>query len=573
MLRPFQEKLKNDIYKAWEEGADVVMPVAPTGAGKTVVLSSIISDIGGYNVAIAHRQELVSQISTALARNGLRHKVITNNKTLIRTISAIHMAEFGRSYVDHSSKLAVAGVDTLGRLDASDQIFAQTRHVTIDEGHHVLRDNKWGKVWKKFKSTKGLLPTATPLRADGRGLGAHADGIVNALVLAPTMRDIINMGYLTDYRIYCPPNNLKFDDLKIGAAGDFSPQDRAKRIADSNIVGDVVQHYIKIAKGKLGVTFADNIKSAHTITQAFLAAGIPAQLVTSETPDEIRAAIGRKFQNREILQLVNVDLFGEGYDLPALEVVSFARATASFSLYCQQFGRVLRLFLPKEHAPHWHTYSDSQRKAIIASSTKPNGIVIDHVSNVIRHKGPPDRPVIWTLDRQDKQARSKSDAIPYKVCTKCVQPFERVHKDCPHCGHYEPPKERSSAQQVDGDLTELDPIILSAMRGEIARIDGNFYPPQGLPFPAQVAAKNRHYERQLAQKDLRNSIAWWAGVEQLQGRTETESYRRFYFKFGIDIASAQALGKPDATDLMLRINEQLAKLGIDGTVNHEEFIK
>lgn len=573
MLRPFQMDLERKIYEAWNRGSRNVMMVSPTGSGKTVVLSKIITDESGASIAIAHRQELVSQISIALARNGVRHRIIGNNKTLIRIISALHVMELGANYFNPNAKVAVGGVDTIVKM--KDTWFNQVRLMVCDEGHHNLRENKWGKSAALFPNARGLLPTATPTRADGKGLGRHADGIVDEMILAPNMRDIINMGYLTDYRIFAPPSDLNMAGVSLSATtGDFNAIQVRKAVHGSHITGDIVSHYKRFAAGKLGVTFAVDVESAVGIMQAFRANGVPADVVSAKTPDMQRANAIRRFRNREILQLVNCDLFGEGFDLPAIEVVSFGRPTDSLGLYTQQFGRALRLMIPDNLANTWGTLSDAQRLAHIAASNKPKAIIIDHVGNVMRH-GLPDSPRDWSLDAREKRGGNKSDAIPMRICINeiCVQPYERIHKSCPYCGTVPPIGQRSSPEFVDGDLTELDPAMLAKLRGEITRIDGEFHPPHGLDWAAQMGARKRHVERRDAQRDLRNSIAWWAGLDAHQGRSESESYRRFYFKFGVDVATCQTLGAREAAELRDRINVELARNNIDASVNAELYFK
>jgi DNA repair protein RadD len=566
-LRPFQQKLEADIYDAWNSGARNVMPVAATGSGKTVVLSKLLYDESGASIAIAHRQELVSQISVALARNGVRHRIVGAKKgsTLTRVITMLQVAELGYSFIDPTAKTGVGGVDTVIRM-GDDPWFHQIRLAVQDEGHHVLRENKWGKVAAKFPNARGLFPTATPLRADGRGLGRHTDGLTDALVLAPSMRDIINMGYLTDYRLICPKSDLDLSNVDISATtGDFNNDQVRKAVRASTITGDIVKHYLRFAKGKLGVTFAVDVEEAGKIAAAFNAAGVPAEVVSAKTPDSLRAAILRRFKNREILQLVNVDLFGEGFDLPAIEVVSFGRPTDSFALYSQQFGRALRLFLSDRLGVDWHKFTDEDRRYWIAASEKPKAIILDHVNNIVRHGGPPDKPRLWSLGRREKRS-SKSDAIPLRVCVECLQPYEAVSKRCPYCDHYMPPASRGGPEFVDGDLTELDPETLRMLRGEIARIDGDFHTPYGLDGYAAMGARKRHVERQQGQAAMRNAIAWWAGVESAKGHSESESYRRFYFRFGIDVANAQTLGAREAGELAFKVNTELGKDGIDGTV-------
>lgn len=569
ILRPFQNKLKADCYSAWDAGAVNVMPVAATGSGKTVLLSALLNEESGASIAIAHRQELVSQISVALARNGVRHRVVGAKKgsSLVRIITALQVAELGYSYLDPTAKTGVAGVDTVIRMD-HDPWFTQVRLQVQDEGHHVLVKNKWGRAAAMFPNARGLFPTATPMRADGRGLGRHADGLTDALVLAPTMRDIIKMGYLTDYKIICPPSDFRRENIGISdATGELIKEESRKEVKRAQITGDIVENYLRFARGKLGVTFAVDVEEATKIARTYNAAGVPAEVVTADTPDDLRARILRRFRNREILQLVNVDLFGEGFDLPAIEVVSFGRPTESFALFCQQFGRVLRLFLSDELLANWQNFTDQERLYWIAKSTKPVGIIIDHVGNVLRMVsqgyGLPDSPRIWSLDRREKRAKKNKDIIPLKVCVECLQPYEAIHKECPYCGHYMAPAGRGAPQYVDGDLTELDPAVLAALRGEIARKDGDFYAPQGLEVGAQIAARRNWMARQDGQRNLRSCIAWWAGLEHARGYSESASYRRFYFRFGVDVANAQLLGAREAQELAERINLELEKAGVE----------
>lgn len=570
-LRPFQQKIEADVYAAWNAGAINVMPVAATGSGKTVLLSKIIYDEPGASVAIAHRRELVSQISVALARNGVRHRIVGAKKGshLIRVVSALHVAELGYSYFDPNARCGVGGVDTVIRMSPGEDWFAQVRLMVQDEAHHVLRENKWGKAASYFPNARGLLPTATPRRADRKGLGRRADGIVDALVLAPSMREIINMGYLTDYRVFAPPSAFDRAKIKLSeSTGEFNPESARTEVKRASITGDVVKHYLKIAAGKLGVTFAVDVEAATEIAKAFRGAGVPAEVVSADTPDELRADILRRFKRREILQLVNVDLFGEGFDLPAIEVVSFARPTESFALYAQQFGRALRLMLSEAAAKVHALLGDEGRRQAIAASEKPVAIIIDHVGNVVRH-GLPDAPQTWTLDAGERRSSGKSDAIPMRVCVneECIQPYERVFAACPHCGTVPPIANRSAPEFVDGDLFELDEATLAAYRGEIARIDAPPVFPRGVDGPTAGAIKRRHWERQQSQQKLRNAIAWWAGLQSAQGRSESESYRRFWFKFGVDVAGAQTLGAAEADALAERITAELAKDNIDGSID------
>lgn len=396
--------------------------------------------------------------------------------------------------------------------------------IVVHNCHHVTCNNKWGKACAMFTNSavRGLGVTATPMRGDGLGLGRHADGVMDVMVQAPGMREIIRMGFLTDYRIFAPPSDLDLSGVTTSAGGDFSPEPLRKAVHKSHIVGDVVQHYIKIANGKLGVTFAVDVTSATEIAAAYREAGIKAEVVSAQTPDMIRMGVLRKFANREVVQLVNVDLFGEGFDLPAIEVVSMARPTQSFSLYAQQFGRALRLL-----------------------DGKPHGIIIDHVGNVARH-GLPDAHREWSLDRREKRGRSTvSDVMPIRVCPKCTGAYEAdLGLSCPYCGHSAEPAGRSLPEQVDGDLYELTPEALARLRGEIDK------PPSEHPnMLIQASLNARHREAGEAQRKLRAAmVEWAAGMDDLP-----RAWRRFFLTFGVDTLTAQALGRVEAEALTARI--------------------
>jgi len=533
-LRDYQQNLDFQINKSWQSVRNV-LAVAPTGSGKTVVMAKKINDHVGASVAIAHRSELVSQISIALARFGVYHKIIAPD-AMIREIVAYHVGELGRSYYNASATCAVASINTL--LARKDKLKNWCDSVTLwvtDEAHHLLESNQWGKGCALFPNAKGLGFTATPLRADGAGLGSHADGVFGDLIETVTMRELIDQGFLTEYRIFAPPSTLDMDGVNTTATGDYSKTQTKKRIERSSILGDVVDHYLKIAPFKLGITFAIDVEEAEKIALRFNNCGVPAKVVNAKTPLAERNKILKQFKRREILQLVNVDLFGEGFDLPALEVVSFARPTMSYSLYVQQFGRVLRLLEGKLY-----------------------GIIIDHVGNVDRH-GLPDKKQFWTLDRREKARRNKHDPdlIPLKTCSKCSGKFEAYYLTCPYCGAENKPTERSTVKQVDGDLKELDPSVLAIMRGEIAKIDEDVKLPWGASGNIQVGIINKHNAKREVINKLRETIRYYGGSHLAKGLTMSQSQKLFYYRFNIDVMTAQTLPPKAAKKLTEEIEHFL----------------
>ncbi len=558
-LRAFQPAMKQSIYSAWARGSQCLMPVAPTGSGKTVLMGNILHEQSVPSCAIAHRQELVSQISLALSRYEVPYRIIAPQQT-IKEIIRLDMQENGQSLYHPRAPCAVAGVDTLNNHNPDDPWLKQCQLIVTDEGHHVLQTNKWGKANALFNpAAKRLLFTAHALRADGKGLGRTADGIVDELIVGPCARDLINSGYLTDYRLVVAPKSIDVSQIGYSADGDFNRAQLAKAThASSTIIGDIVNAYRKFASGKLGVTFAVDVEAATEYAQAYRAAGVPAEVVTAKTPPALRASILRRFRAREILQLVNVDLFGEGFDLPAIEVVSMARATASFQLYAQQFGRALRLMISAILTGAWDTFTDAERLAFIAASEKPVAIVIDHVGNWERH-GLPDKRREYSLDRRDRLARSTAVQL-LKACLNwpdCAHVYERYLPACPYCGFAPVPSNRSAPEHVDGDLFELDPAVLAVLRGKIDRID---LAPKSNPYGDSATTRhiqNVHWERQQMQATLRDTIATWAGWQKHLGLTDSMIYRKFFITFGTDVMTAQTLGRKEADLLNVKINAAL----------------
>jgi len=147
--------------------------VLPTGGGKTVVFTAIAracATRGERVVVIAHRHELIGQISCSLARAGVPHAVVGDAAACVR----LHMSDpdINKSWVRPGALVTVAGVDRLAKRTDSEPDVGQW---IMDEAHHILVGNKWGKAVARYPNARGLGVTATPLRADGKGLGSHAD--------------------------------------------------------------------------------------------------------------------------------------------------------------------------------------------------------------------------------------------------------------------------------------------------------------------------------------------------------------------------------------------------------------
>lgn len=563
-LRPYQQKVRDGIEQGWSAGNKNMLAILPTGAGKTVLFSSILADEPGASCAIAHRQELVSQISLALARNRVRHRII-GPQSVVKLIVRLHMEEVGASYYDANSKCAVAGVDTLVRR--GDQLASWLPTVKLwvqDEAHHLIRDNKWGKAATMFPNARGLGVTATPSRADGMGLGRHADGVMDGMVVGPSMRELIAMGSLTDYKLFAPKSDFDRSSLSKSISkttGEVSAHESSKAVSTSSlvahaekgqVVGDVVRTYRKLLDGLLTIVFAPDMITGGQLEKEYNAAGIPAKLVRGDMGDDERIGSIRKFRKREYLVLINIALFDEGFDLPAIQAVQDVAATESFGRFVQRAGRMLRLMDGKEF-----------------------GIYVDHVGNIARHATVvhyPDQSRVeichreWTLDRRERRSASKSEIADTRTCNTCTGTFPRFLDACPYCGEPIPaPAQRSSVEWVDGDLYELDAATLATMRAAISCVDmppedyRNQLVAQGCPQLGVLGNVKRLVATQEVVAQLREAEAVWAGYERAAGLSDREIMRKFFSVFGVDLWTAQTWKPAEMTALIERINGSIRR--------------
>lgn len=564
VLRPYQKKIKQDIYDSWASGHRNVMAVLPTGGGKTQVFSDIAYDgvTQGLNQAlIVHRNELVSQISVTLASRGINHKIIGSDKAISRSVRR-QREKLGRSFYNPSSSTAVVGVDTMiARASSLKSWGEQVGRWVQDEAHHGIgswvvddygnpvytsdrqyqyrtKPNKWGKAVVMLPNAQGLGVTATPQRADGQGLGRHADGFYDSMVMGPSMRWLIDSGYLSDYEIVCPLSDMQVRDEDRGKNGDWSSQYLKKSAKKSHIVGDVVENYIKYALGRKAICFATDVETAGDIAADFNSVGIRAAALSSKTDDTVRDKYLDEFEAGILHVLVNVDLFDEGFDVPTCEVCIMARPTASLGKYKQMAGRVLRYVEGKV------------------------ALIIDHVSNVTRH-GLPDKEIMWSLDRREKRTSSVDpEDLPMTICLNksCIKPYPRFKTCCPHCGTMKPlpePRERS-VEMVEGDLILLDKEALRKMR--VATIIEN---------PADVASRvakaagygagkvaaDRQIEKVEEHRKLRDAMAQWVAIQRLKGHDDREIEKKFYHTVGFDVLSALDASKTRVE--MLKIRETI----------------
>ncbi len=562
-LRDYQAEFVRGIRDAWQT-APSVLGVCATGGGKTVSFAAIMQRHVGACAAVVHRKEIIGQISQTLARLGVKHRVIAPPAVVTR-IRRKHLKEFDRSYVDPHALAGVASVQTItsaasGRNDELQRWLGQVTLAVFDEGHHYVESGLWARAVEALDRGVQLFVTATPDRADGKGLGREADGFADVMVEGPSTQELIEGGYLSPFTYRAPMTDLDVSGVAITASGELNAKALRARVVESHLVGDVVRHYRRFADGKKAIVFATDVATAHEIADAFTADGVAAVALSGETDGRERDRDLDAFQTGGLDVLVNVDLFDEGFDVPGVEAVLLARPTESLAKYLQMVGRALRVI----YAGGFDLSTVDGRRAAIAAGPKPEAIIIDPVRNWERH-GMPNWPRRWSLDGKDKGTRdSAADTIPQRVCDACTQPYERFFAACPYCGHVPAIPERRAPDQVDGDLMELDVEGMAALFAAIDRagMDDDAYGSdqlrRGIPAIGRGADMKRHRAAKHRREVLRELVAWWAGM-QPDGRTLSEKHRRFYHRFGIDIGTAFTLPARDTDALIQRITERFSE--------------
>jgi len=545
-LRPYQTQLIADIYNAWQSGMTNVLAVSPTGSGKAMTLCTLAHQLAythGMPVVIkVHRRELVSQLCGTLAQLGISHNIIAQKTTVLEIIEEEKRLH-GKSFYEPRSPITVVSVDTLLSRQDRYKDWAQRQRVWIlDEAAHQLKDNKWGQAAALFPNAIGVGFTATPQRLDKKGLGRHAFGLFDTMVMGPTVRWLIDNGFLSRFKVVVPKSDYKQYLQDDGSTTkDYTAKAREYASLHSHVIGDVVDNYLKFSAGLQAIVFADCITAGQKMEEEFIKRGIPAKLLTGETQSKERLRGVRDFADNKLNVLINIDLFDEGFDLFAtpgkriIDTVIMARPTKSVSKALQQMGRALR-----------------------PNKNKPHAIIIDHVGNISYH-GLPDKIRQWTLDNI---VRKRDTVSLHRFCgnTDCNLAYDRWLTQCPYCNYEEPPIKRTSEMSarealeiVDGDLELLDPETLRELEAEInlenpfdveervKRAAGDF---------AGKAARKKQQERIETQKQLADVIALWAGKQRLLGFTDRQIKKKFFITYGMGITAALSQVKAEMLEII-----------------------
>jgi len=417
-LFPDQRDQIDRVAGSMRRGNKRVLMQAATGAGKTIMATEILHRAiskGSSTWFIVPRKELMRQTSKTYDKFKIPHSFIAS----------------GYNY-DFTATNFVCSLQTLtGRLDK----LKPPAIAIIDETHYGGAGLDKVIKWLEANNCYIIGLSATPKKGNGDGM----DKWYQDLVIGLPMGELIKLGRLSEFKLFAP-SVPDLSDIKI-VAGDYNKKQMGAWMDDHGevLIGDAVTTYKNNAMGRLGITFASSIKESKRTAQAYRDAGVPACHLDGTVSHEVRQAVINRFADRELLQIVSVDIMCFGFDLAAqvgrdvvIECMSDVAPTKSEAKQLQKWGRVLRV-------------KDNPAQ------------IFDHAGNVFEH-GMPDELRKWTLKGRDKRVRKEQQEreIEMRQCKECYF-CHPSGPHCPNCGNIYPIQSRV-IKQVEGELEEIKTV-------------------------------------------------------------------------------------------------------------------
>ncbi len=324
VLRDYQQEMLNRLKEAWRNHRSVMVQM-PTGTGKTHLMAESLTpnpSRGGEGsgqtraLIVAHRIELIEQISRTLDAFGIDHGLIVSGK-----------------HVDETKSVQVASIQTLAKRGGG----WEPELVIIDEAHHALAKT-YRMLWEWWPQARVLALTATPCRLNGMPF----TDLFDTLLQSWSIREFIQKGWLSDLDYVSVRSDsravrqiARLD--KRGADGDFQTRQMAMVLDVTESIEHLYQSYRQYADGKKGIVYAINRSHAQHIAEYYANHGVRCWVIDAKTSAAVRRRMIEEYRAPSGAgALINVDIFLEGFDCPEVEFIQLARPTMSLSKYLQR---------------------------------------------------------------------------------------------------------------------------------------------------------------------------------------------------------------------------------------------
>lgn len=417
-LRDYQQTANDNLRRNYAAKKRRQVLVAPTGAGKSVCAHDLVAAAAAKQkrvLFVVNRIQLVQQFSARLKDAGIDHGILRGEDTEKEWHTVL-----------------VASVQTAVKRE-----FDRPDLIVIDEAHWVPGSKYYMDLLTKFKDVPVLGLTATPW---SKGMARHHDGVGGQLfetsTVAATYSQLIRAGHLVPFEVWAPTvpdlKSVKKQRNQLGEM-DYNERDLEREMSKPQLIGDIVSHWMRLARDKKTVVFAVNIKHSLAIVEAFRAAGVAAEHIDCYCDADERREILSRVDSGETTIVSCASLLAEGWDQPSIEVMILARPTKSRTRYIQMCGRVMRPYPGKVKA-----------------------ILIDHTGSC-DELGFPDDDQDYTLDGLKPDKKSAKKPREPRRCPKCgyVDHYKAFNESpaCPQCGHVMAKRGRS-LEAEDGELEQ-----------------------------------------------------------------------------------------------------------------------